>query len=103
MGVPMQPDDQKDYEALTRTCFIRGCGRRGYYQAVVLLSPDGERHKPLLLKGWLFCEGHAKVMDIRDLVGGPMDPSWRRIQELFRARGFDVPMLNYTKLAWRDA
>jgi hypothetical protein len=100
---PLTTSDQRDYEAMTRQCKLLGCTERAYFQPVLLLSPDGERHKPLPLTGWLLCERHARTMDISDLVGRKGSEAWMHIQEIFAAKGYETPEWRHCQLAWRDA
>lgn len=96
-----------EYERHIRTCRLKGCLGRGYYQPWFYFSADGENYRVLKLKRFLFCEEHMKSLGPNDFLSGDVQLAgknmWGHIESAFAKAGRPVPLKELTLMEWRDA
>jgi len=95
-----------EFEQYYRTCVLRGCGRRAYYQPWFYFSADSEHYLVLKMTKYLFCERHKNVLGPHDFITGKGvvgEDIWKNIEDSFAKAGRPVPLKELTLMEWRDA
>ena len=101
----MSTQHQSEYERYVRTCKLRGCLKRGYYQPWLYFSADALTWRVLKLTRFLFCEDHKRDIGPEDLITGKGligENVWTSIEGAFATHGLPVPLKELTLMEWRD-
>lgn len=102
------PAKMQEYSDHVRTCIMRGCLGRGYYEPTLGLSYDGATYAHMAFPGWLMCDFHHNQVGLEDLVDGQVEgkggvTAFELIQNSFKKHDKKAPDRQYTTLSWKDA
>ncbi len=83
-------------------CFVRGCGRNGWWMPVLLVWAKGydkQKYPPATIEmGFTLCKQHRREFRLNEMIDAA---GWQRIVDVFLAAGRAEPDRDSIEVRWK--